>query len=175
MTPTNGGKRGLAEVSWKRDGTAEIVWPNNEGNTPLPIQAGTPEALIEDAVKEINSAAESLVREAVEKLERRVLELSAEGYACGRIEEVNGIFTGGCGKHVDREESYRCSDCTASFHRDCLRKHFKDDQDKALREARREALGKASKIYEEAFEKNMVVEDVLERIRSLAQSGGEEG
>jgi hypothetical protein len=56
--------------------------------------------------------------------DRVAAELSAEGYACGRLEKIGGIFKGGCGAHVEREESYRCVDCTASFHRDCIRKHF---------------------------------------------------
>lgn len=33
-------------------------------------------------------------------------------------------FKGGCGKDVNILESYRCVDCAAWFHRDCLEKHF---------------------------------------------------
>lgn len=50
---------------------------------------------------------------------------------CGGIEqnmneknEIN-LLKGGCGKWIPIMDSYRCTDCTASFHRDCARKHFK--------------------------------------------------
>jgi hypothetical protein len=46
-------------------------------------------------------------------------------FICGAIEKNNGnLFTGGCGKEVSAWEGYRCSDCTATFHRNCIRKHF---------------------------------------------------
>jgi hypothetical protein len=44
-------------------------------------------------------------------------------YQCGRL-YGKPLFEGGCGKPVSFEESYRCYDCTASFHRDCIREHF---------------------------------------------------
>lgn len=47
-------------------------------------------------------------------------------FICGLIEENNGqLFIGGCGKDVSAWDSYRCADCTAMFHRECIRKHFK--------------------------------------------------
>lgn len=50
------------------------------------------------------------------------------GFLCGRIEENKGkVFIGGCNQYVDFMDSYRCTDCTASFHRDCARKHFKNE------------------------------------------------
>ena len=52
-------------------------------------------------------------------------ECTATGYACGRLQDFVGVFLGGCGQHVNLEASYRCVDCMASFHRECLRKHFK--------------------------------------------------
>lgn len=55
------------------------------------------------------------------------------GFLCGKLEELKDkTFSGGCGKFVPifgsaNESAYRCVDCTASFHRNCLRKHFKKD------------------------------------------------
>lgn len=66
-------------------------------------------------------------RKEYDNLVSKIEELSAEGYLCGRIEQINGVFKGGCGENVNREESYRCADCTASFHRECIRKHFKEE------------------------------------------------
>lgn len=48
-------------------------------------------------------------------------------YQCGRI-YGHPMFRGGCGKPVSFEESYRCCDCTASFHRECLRRHFTENE-----------------------------------------------
>ena len=44
--------------------------------------------------------------------------------ACGRLEGYEKIFIGGCGKWVDILQAYRCTDCTAPFHRKCAQKHF---------------------------------------------------
>lgn len=52
-------------------------------------------------------------------------EMFGGGFLCGRLEEFPGkTFVGGCGEHVSFMDSYRCADCTASFHRNCLRLHF---------------------------------------------------
>lgn len=48
-------------------------------------------------------------------------------YACGLL-YGKPLFQGGCGKPVEFEEAYRCYDCTASFHRDCIREHFHRSQ-----------------------------------------------
>lgn len=37
---------------------------------------------------------------------------------------------GGCAKEVSAFAAYRCVDCTASFHRDCMREHLKDETEK---------------------------------------------
>lgn len=36
-------------------------------------------------------------------------------------------FEGGCGELGNILEGYRCTDCDASFHRKCGRKHFKQE------------------------------------------------
>jgi DNA-directed RNA polymerase subunit RPC12/RpoP len=63
-----------------------------------------------------------------ERLHKIVDEALADGYACGRIYGLP-IFEGGCGEKVLKHESYRCADCMASFHRDCIRKHFKSHKE----------------------------------------------
>ena len=50
-------------------------------------------------------------------------EAMADGFLCGHIAGLPR-FEGGCGEKVLKQEAYRCADCTASFHRDCIRKHF---------------------------------------------------
>lgn len=54
----------------------------------------------------------------------KLIESSNFGFICGRLEE-KPKFKGGCGQPVKFMESYRCADCTASFHRDCIHEHFK--------------------------------------------------
>ena len=74
------------------------------------------------------------LRDENERLNKIADEALADGYACGRIYGLP-IFEGGCGKKVLKHESYRCADCMASFHRDCIRKHFKshENQDDVAR------------------------------------------
>lgn len=93
----------------KIKGSVELRWP---------LQA----AKIRERVDMLQ---ENLARKIDElsSTKREVERLSATGYACGAIEGV-GVFKGGCGLNVNIENSYRCSDCSASFHRDCIRKHF---------------------------------------------------
>lgn len=51
--------------------------------------------------------------------------ISKVGWICGAIREMNGkLFIGGCGKEVKIKDAYRCTDCTAPFHRKCAKKHF---------------------------------------------------
>lgn len=51
------------------------------------------------------------------------------GWECGGLihkgDHLN--FIGGCKQKVKFDEAYRCRDCTASFHRDCLQRHFSSD------------------------------------------------
>ena len=53
-------------------------------------------------------------------------------FCCGKAEHNGKIesLIGGCGKDVSAWESYRCSDCAATFHRDCLINHLKDETEK---------------------------------------------
>lgn len=52
--------------------------------------------------------------------------LKEVGWICGAIEEMKGkIFVGGCGKTVKIKDAFKCTDCTAPFHRKCAIKHFK--------------------------------------------------
>jgi len=37
---------------------------------------------------------------------------------------------GGCAKEVSAYEGYRCVDCTATFHRGCMREHLKNETEK---------------------------------------------
>lgn len=62
------------------------------------------------------------IRELEGKLEKWECDGMEGGYACGKTEQ--GQMVGGCGEHVSFKDSYRCADCTASFHRDCIQKHF---------------------------------------------------
>lgn len=58
--------------------------------------------------------------------------LRAINLICGAAVD-NGKFVhlkGGCGKEVNAHDAYRCVDCTASFHRDCMRQHLKDETEK---------------------------------------------
>lgn len=47
---------------------------------------------------------------------------------CGKLPHLGMPYEGGCGKKFTDEEysndMYRCADCNAFFHRDCIRKHF---------------------------------------------------
>ncbi len=45
-------------------------------------------------------------------------------FVCGALEEQDEIFIGGCGQIIEHDEDYRCADCTASFHHNCIRTHF---------------------------------------------------
>jgi len=54
-------------------------------------------------------------------------------FICGGLEKniknnELSLFRGGCGNGVKMMESYRCADCTASFHRKCIKKHFTEAQ-----------------------------------------------
>jgi len=64
-------------------------------------------------------------------------EIKAPGYVCGFLYGMSAPHVGGCGKEVLQHESYRCADCTASFHRACINEHFEADAYiKALRDER---------------------------------------
>lgn len=98
----------------------------------------------------------------LEEAEKKIERLKAEGYACGRLNEHEGLLIGGCGLHVDRESSYRCSDCTASFHRDCIRQHFETDaMIKARREVREEIM-----TYKATISKQ---QETIKKMREYAQ------
>lgn len=53
--------------------------------------------------------------------------LGSDGFLCGLLHGQAGPFVGGCKSHIRFLDAYRCVDCTASFHRDCLRKHFQHE------------------------------------------------
>lgn len=62
-------------------------------------------------------------------IEEEIIGEYEKKFLCGMLEENNGIpFKGGCGKEVSIFDSYRCADCTASFHRDCIREHFNNEE-----------------------------------------------
>jgi hypothetical protein len=42
---------------------------------------------------------------------------------CGQSSGPAGKYVGGCGDGVDEGEVFRCIDCCAPFHRECLREH----------------------------------------------------
>lgn len=45
---------------------------------------------------------------------------------CGKVEgDFSLKYKGGCMETVDMEEGFRCADCCAYFHRDCIKEHFK--------------------------------------------------
>lgn len=62
-----------------------------------------------------------------EKIFKAGIDAGEKEFVCGDLKTDGKIesFIGGCGKPVKESDSYRCADCTASFHRDCIRKHFK--------------------------------------------------
>lgn len=56
-------------------------------------------------------------------------------HSCGAVD--GGSVVGGCGKEVLTADGFRCADCLAWFHRDCINEHFKlDAYVKKLRELR---------------------------------------
>ncbi len=67
------------------------------------------------------------------------LPATAEGFKCGEL-EGHERFVGGCGQFVSFEDSYRCADCTASFHRKCLRTHFSKSDETQKQIKKLEAL-----------------------------------
>lgn len=70
-----------------------------------------------------------------DKLKMDIETINAPSFLCGLIYGNKQPFVGGCGKPVLQHESYRCSDCTASFHRECINEHFElDAYVKGLRE-----------------------------------------
>ena len=84
---------------------------------------------IVDDIKLLRDAAERCTgpkADAVLRVCKLAEEANVDGYLCGRIAGLP-LFKGGCGKKVLKHEAYRCADCTASFHRDCIRKHFKSE------------------------------------------------
>lgn len=56
-------------------------------------------------------------------------------FLCGVFDKPESIAEGGCGNAVNVLEGYRCGDCTAYFHRDCLRKHFNQESVEEIRKA----------------------------------------
>lgn len=70
-----------------------------------------------------------LLRSQLAVAQRQLSSLTGgDGFCCGAVEGV-GIFKGGCGENVNFYDAYRCADCTASFHRGCIRKHFRAEGD----------------------------------------------
>lgn len=60
-----------------------------------------------------------------EILEEKVKNIKCK---CGVYMNEDGTETtmiGGCGELMLSLESYRCTDCTVQFHRNCAREHFK--------------------------------------------------
>jgi hypothetical protein len=82
-----------------------------------------------DAIKDfIRTLLATQAKASQERLIEDVLEEMA--VMCGMLQETGDkIFVGGCGKEVKvfgtaNERAYGCVDCSAPFHRECLRKHF---------------------------------------------------
>lgn len=120
-----------------------------EARTPAPQPDGEIARLITearefDAVKLSESAGgfpaacaylQTLTEDLVAMLEalnqRADAELSqlfgCDGFICGLLHGQAGPFVGGCKSRIRFMDAYRCVDCTASFHRDCLRKHFQHE------------------------------------------------
>jgi hypothetical protein len=88
--------------------------------------------------------------------------------ACGLLDGMNEPFVGGCGKEVLPKEAYRCSDCTAVFHRKCINEHFElDAYVKALRDERYQ---RPLKDWKEAHVKEKLRADIAERERDEARA-----
>lgn len=145
----------------------------------LEIEPSSDKQNLEEVVSILNAAFRARLDAEVKELTERVSQLEAEGYACGKLQTIDGVFSGGCGQHVDREEAYRCCDCTASFHRKCIRKHFKSTVEDFRQRAKKHlyALWVRHKcVSNDDLEAGWMngIERAIQEIRSLPLEAGEE-
>ncbi len=127
-------------VSWDGKLTHVVTYGRTVLDNDLAAQAGNlfRQAMCWDASKMIDPLRVVKLKKQITALEERLknadelnAELEADGYVCGALVQNNGnIFKGGCGENVPIHDSYRCADCTASFHRECIQKHFKNEKNK---------------------------------------------
>src|SRR4051812_17798740 len=77
------------------------------------------------------STSQADVQRLLEDLDHAAI-LKAITLICGAAIDDGTIvhLKGGCGKEVNAYDAYRCVDCTASFHRDCMREHLKGETEK---------------------------------------------
>ena len=50
---------------------------------------------------------------------------------CGNANPNGNIalkYKGGCGKELNIKDAYRCTGCGGWFHKECILKHFKEEQ-----------------------------------------------
>ena len=68
---------------------------------------------------------------------------------CGPVFDEQKVKGSGCGKPIVRGEEYRCLDCGAVMHRDCLRRHCSADEKDALIAQLQSTIRRRDEILEE--------------------------
>lgn len=91
-------------------------------------------------------------------------------HSCGAVE--GNTVVGGCGSHVLVVDGFRCADCLAWFHRDCINEHFKlDAYVKKLRELREQgAIDDWKKELAAKETENTALREQLAEAQQLAET-----
>lgn len=91
-------------------------------------------------------------------------------HSCGTVD--SGSVVGGCGKEVLTTDGFRCADCLAWFHRDCINEHFKlDAYVKKLRELREQgAIDDWKKSLADKEAENTALRDQLAQLQQSQES-----
>ena len=89
---------------------------------------------------------------------------------CGDANPKGNVYLtakGGCRKELDIKDAYRCTGCGVWFHRDCIFKHFEQEEGHSVAH---NALAEIKKIVLEKSEVNCGI-DILEPIFDLCKKG----